>query len=671
MRGEGRINESIELYRKSLSISPTKLWIFLPLVEDIVCLGNYNTTQWKDLLSEMKYSLSLYGPLRNITQNHPSFPLVVPGQGTTYYALYLAAEKANLFDEAWSYLEVANNLEKRRRTRYPSGQSLAEIDYIASRFSKHTFENKPHSDSEDILFILGMPDSGFKYLEAILDKHSAIFAINANASRFQRTLRSYVVPDLFHSIFVFHMKEIKQLFDAHSFSFTQLSSIKLIEDIRAKILKDWVQTAWVASEEPHNLKRIIDCHHNLYRYVGFIHILFPKATIINVLRDPLDTIFGGHRHALSYTSILSLEWLLDPNDLQGEYMAYLGMLGHWEAMLPGRILHIQTEKLLDDPEGVLSPILSKLGLAWEAGMEKVDPSTVPPPRGAWHPYAHHLAGIEGHLRNSMNAFIANGFVPLKRSIDWTSKEIDPAAVMRRYHTATNCDSVVPTEFRSPQSLSDVGSILDDLHLATGVYVGFGDGLKASQLLSNWTTCSRVVFTEVSEHDLASRKTEAEVNSAEVGDDTGAKYSELVVERIYTRLKRKSFRGNITYSDLNNVEQAVNDRVDILYVDDVGGSYCSVRKTLMRTYDLVKPGGVLAGSGYTYDRSPQFHSDYDGHKLDEISCAGAPADWFYQAPRGVKGAVDDFLHSVNITYPRSVMYIHPSPNILWLCRKPCD
>jgi hypothetical protein len=42
---------------------------------------------------------------------------MMPGRSAIYYALYQSAENSKHYSIAWKYLEIANNLEKRRRNK--------------------------------------------------------------------------------------------------------------------------------------------------------------------------------------------------------------------------------------------------------------------------------------------------------------------------------------------------------------------------------------------------------------------------------------------------------------------------------------------------------------------------------------------------------------------------
>ena len=97
-----------------------------------------------------------------------------------------------------------------------------------------------------------------------------------------------------------------------------------------------------------------------YRYVGLIHTLFPAATIIHCRRDPMDTCLSiyfqlftaGHEYSYDLTSI-------------GEtYVRYRQLMAHWDSVLPGRIVDIEYESLIQDPESGARKLIAATGLEW-------------------------------------------------------------------------------------------------------------------------------------------------------------------------------------------------------------------------------------------------------------------------------------------------------------------
>lgn len=110
------------------------------------------------------------------------------------------------------------------------------------------------------------------------------------------------------------------------------------------------------------VRRVVDKMLFNFRNVGFIHLLYPEAPIIHCVRGFWDVLFSCYKHKFEDAG---LEWSMSVPDLVRFLAAYRQFMQHWEAVLPGRILHVQYEDLVRDPEGQVRRILAHCGLAWE------------------------------------------------------------------------------------------------------------------------------------------------------------------------------------------------------------------------------------------------------------------------------------------------------------------
>jgi hypothetical protein len=61
------------------------------------------------------------------------------------------------------------------------------------------------------------------------------------------------------------------------------------------------------------------------------------------------------------------------DDLARYYSTYLALMAHWDRVLPGKILRIQYEELVRDPEGNARRLLDFCGLAFEPGCLRLAP----------------------------------------------------------------------------------------------------------------------------------------------------------------------------------------------------------------------------------------------------------------------------------------------------------
>jgi hypothetical protein len=114
-------------------------------------------------------------------------------------------------------------------------------------------------------------------------------------------------------------------------------------------------------DEPEPL-RFADKMLTNYFNVGFIHMLFPKALILHVARNPMDCVFSAFKHVfpsggLDYTSEFS--------SVADMYHSYRDVMEHWDTVLPGRVTHVRYEDMVHDMPGMARAIIAAAGLPWD------------------------------------------------------------------------------------------------------------------------------------------------------------------------------------------------------------------------------------------------------------------------------------------------------------------
>ena len=142
--------------------------------------------------------------------------------------------------------------------------------------------------------------------------------------------------------------------------------------------------------------------------VGLIAKAMPQARFLHLVRDPMDTCFSNLRQLFSGAALYSY----DQQELGAFYLLYRRTMAHWRQVLPGRVLDISYDALIDDPEAMARRVAAHCGLEFEAGMVDIGRSsgTVSTPsagtarqgfrrdRGqVWRHYEAHLAPLRRAL----------------------------------------------------------------------------------------------------------------------------------------------------------------------------------------------------------------------------------------------------------------------------------
>jgi hypothetical protein len=101
---------------------------------------------------------------------------------------------------------------------------------------------------------------------------------------------------------------------------------------------------------------------NNFIHIGLIKKILPNAKIIDARRAPLDCCFSGYKQLFGEGQ----EFSYGLADIGRYYNAYVELMSHWHSVLPGEILTVQHEDVLDDLERQVRRIFAYCGLPFEA-----------------------------------------------------------------------------------------------------------------------------------------------------------------------------------------------------------------------------------------------------------------------------------------------------------------
>ena len=254
------------------------------------------------------------------------------------FALGKAHEDLEDFETSFRYYQRGNSL-KRAQSGY-SAQQMHEDLLAQQRVCTESFfadrRDWGHS-APDPVFIVGLPRAGSTLLEQILSSHSQIdgtmelpnvLAISQRLRR-QRKLGGY--PDALEKLSQEAVRELGEHY---------------IEDTRIHR----GDAAFFIDKMPNN-----------FRHIGLIHLMLPKAKIIDARRSPMACCFSGFKQLFAEGQ----EFSYSLEDLGRYYRDYVELMAHWDAVLPGTVLRVNHEEVVDDLEGQVRRMLDYLELPFE------------------------------------------------------------------------------------------------------------------------------------------------------------------------------------------------------------------------------------------------------------------------------------------------------------------
>ncbi|MGN5509367.1 sulfotransferase family protein, partial [Campylobacter coli] len=81
--------------------------------------------------------------------------------------------------------------------------------------------------------------------------------------------------------------------------------------------------------------------------IGLIHLMLPNAKIIDARRDPMSCCFSNFKQLYAKGQ----EFTYGIENIARYYRTYLELMRHWDEALPGKVLRVQHEDVVDDLEG--------------------------------------------------------------------------------------------------------------------------------------------------------------------------------------------------------------------------------------------------------------------------------------------------------------------------------
>jgi len=266
------------------------------------------------------------------------------GEVMLCHALAKECEDTGDFAKSFNYLKRGAAL-RRRHLSYDVRQDVELIESIIRHFSPERL-NGPRPDGHDSLlpvFVLGMPRTGTTLVERILASHSQARSAGE-------------LPD-----FPRLMSELSEQRTPGSAANPEaLVSASLGLDME-QLGQKYVESL---SRQANGTPRVIDKLPFNYLNLGLIHLALPRATIIQVTRDPLDTCYAVYKTLFQRAYPFSY----DLEDLGRYFVAYSKLMEHWHACMPGRIHQVSYEALVESPEAESRRLIEACGLSWEDDM---------------------------------------------------------------------------------------------------------------------------------------------------------------------------------------------------------------------------------------------------------------------------------------------------------------
>ncbi|WP_420807268.1 tetratricopeptide repeat-containing sulfotransferase family protein [Alteromonas facilis] len=255
-----------------------------------------------------------------------------------HFALGKAFEDRAAYAESFEHYTCGNRLKQEQINYSPAifeQQVEAQIETCTpALFKRFADAGDQHADP---IFIVGLPRAGSTLLEQILASHSMVDGtmelhnILGLASRLQGRNNQYPkrLPDL--------SPEWLAKFGAQYISDTKV--------YRAG-------AAYFIDKMPNN-----------FLHIGLIKLILPNAKVIDARRHAMACCFSGYKQLFGEGQ----EFTYGLDSIGRYYRAYEKLMDHWDEVLPGFVLRVQHEDVVNDLEVQVRRILEFCNLPFESG----------------------------------------------------------------------------------------------------------------------------------------------------------------------------------------------------------------------------------------------------------------------------------------------------------------
>ena len=249
----------------------------------------------------------------------------------------LAKEYEDLGKHAQSFTKLKAAADARKKMlSYSVEGDVATMEQIAEAMNNSFFTEMPTTDQgSGPIFIVGQPRSGTTLVDRILSSHSQVESLG-------------------------EINDFAQIFTQAIGAVQSKSELVL----RSTTLDfELVGKQYLTSTKARNAAApfLVDKTPANSLYIGLIAKALPNAKIIHLCRNPMDTCYAMYKtlFRMGYPYSYSLE------DLGTYYVAYFKLMQHWREHLPGRILDLNYESLVQNQESESRRLLEHCGLEWQ------------------------------------------------------------------------------------------------------------------------------------------------------------------------------------------------------------------------------------------------------------------------------------------------------------------
>ncbi len=354
--GLGRHDDAVPIFRELLSETPQRNHLRIVLGHSLKALGRTDEAvrAYRDATSGEADIGDAFWSLANLKTYHFSDHEVermrglealpspgLPDRAHLCFALGKALEDRADYGGSWAFYERGNSLVRAKSGCRPEAiedNTRRLIEICSEEF--FVARTGAGAAARDPIYIVGLPRSGSTLLEQILASHPDVDGTQElqDIPRIVSELQGQgpnrggaCYPDLLPGL-----------------------DPLLFEPLGRRYLDE---TRVYRRGRP----RFVDKMPNNFWHIGLIHLMLPNARIIDIRREPMACCVSNLKQLFARGQ----EFCYGIEEIARYYRTYLELMRHWNRVLPGRVLRVSYEDLVEDLGTSVRQILAHCGLEFD------------------------------------------------------------------------------------------------------------------------------------------------------------------------------------------------------------------------------------------------------------------------------------------------------------------
>ena len=354
--GLGRHDDAVPIFRELLSETPQRNHLRIVLGHSLKALGRTDEAvrAYRDATSGEADIGDAFWSLANLKTYHFSDHEVermrglealpspgLPDRAHLCFALGKALEDRADYGGSWAFYERGNSLVRAKSGCRPEAiedNTRRLIEICSEEF--FVARTGAGAAARDPIFIVGLPRSGSTLLEQILASHPDVDGTQElqDIPRIVSELQGQgpnrggaCYPDLLPGL-----------------------DPLLFEPLGRRYLDE---TRVYRRGRP----RFVDKMPNNFWHIGLVHLMLPNARIIDIRREPMACCVSNLKQLFARGQ----EFCYGIEEIARYYRTYLELMRHWNRVLPGRVLRVSYEDLVEDLGTSVRQILAHCGLEFD------------------------------------------------------------------------------------------------------------------------------------------------------------------------------------------------------------------------------------------------------------------------------------------------------------------